>query len=128
MSQPAREPRAPPGAPPGSLKHIGKLRQVGQIAGQLTPVTISDLTAVFFWNAGSGRRDLQSQMHQLAPVWQTTQNVRDRDVARVIEARQPAGEKQGQNAFISFFYFLLTIYKLLVSHCYFPPKIKPPGV
>src|SRR5215475_10819113 len=114
MSKPARGPRAPP----GSLKCIGKLRQVGQIAGQLIPVTISDFTAVFFRRAGSRRRDLQSQMHQLAPVWQTTQNVSDRDVARVIEARHTAGEKQGQNSFIPFFYFLLTIYKLLVSHCY----------
>jgi hypothetical protein len=43
-------------------------------------------------------------------------------VTRVIEARQTAGEKRGQNMFISLFDIrLIAIYAFW--HCYFPPKI-----
>jgi len=109
------------------LEYVGEFCQIGQIAVQLVPVMIGDLAAVFFGHAGSRRGNPQSQMHQFATVWQPAQDISDCDVARVIEARQTAGEKQDQNAFISFFNLRLTRYLLLLLHCYFPPKIKPPG-
>jgi hypothetical protein len=47
-------------------------------------------------------------------------------MTRVVEARHMAGEKQGQNVFISFFNFL-RIATYTLWHGAFSPKIKPPG-
>jgi hypothetical protein len=54
------------------------------------------------------------------------QDVRHRDMTRMVEARHMSGEKQSQNVFILFFSFLrIATYPLW--HGAFSPKIKPPG-
>jgi hypothetical protein len=61
-------------------------------------------------------------VHQLAPVREVVEDFGDRDVARVVEPRQSAREKQRQNVFV-------TPFNLLGSYClflhkWFPPKNK----